>query len=398
MALLTARNIRHNFGGLRAIDDFNLDLHQGELMGLIGPNGAGKTTVFNLITGVYRASEGSIRYRDEELVGRTPHEITALGVLRARFRTSACSATCRCSTTCGSRTSPSRAIRRSRRCSTWAASAARRSASSATRATCWRSSSSSTWPGETASSLPYGHQRRLEIARALATRPELLLLDEPAAGMNPSEIDQLMEFIRWIRREFQLTILLIEHQMKLVMGICERIKVLDFGKTLAEGPPEVVRSDPAGPGSLSRREGGRMSGRRSGRNRRLCRRRLHLEVRDLRVHYDGIQAVHGVSFSVRRGEIVTLIGANGAGKTSILRAISGLIPYDGSVTFAGRDLRGVPAHRIVGLGMAHVPEGRGIFGNLTVRENLRLATWQRRDRQAQRPRPDTGTRDLPAPR
>jgi branched-chain amino acid transport system ATP-binding protein len=104
-------------------------------------------------------------------------------------------------------------------------------------------------------------------------------------------------------------------------------------------------------------------------------------VRDLRVHYDGIQAVHGVTFSVRRGEIVTLIGANGAGKTSILRAISGLIPCDGSVIFAGRDLRGVPAHRIVGLGMAHVPEGRGIFGNLTVRENLRLATWQRRDRQ-----------------
>ncbi len=100
------------------------------------------------------------------------------------------------------------------------------------------------------------------------------------------------------------------------------------------------------------------------------------------MHYDGIQAVHGVSFSVRRGEIVTLIGANGAGKTSILRAISGLIPYNGSVSFAGRDLRGVPAHRIVGLGMAHVPEGRGIFGNLTVRENLRLATWQRRDRQA----------------
>ncbi len=109
---------------------------------------------------------------------------------------------------------------------------------------------------------------------------------------------------------------------------------------------------------------------------------IHLEVRDLRVNYDGIQAVHGVSFSVPRGEIVTLIGANGAGKTSILRAISGLIPYSGSVAFAGHDLRGVPAHRIVGLGMAHVPEGRGIFGNLTVRENLRLATWQRRDRQA----------------
>ena len=108
----------------------------------------------------------------------------------------------------------------------------------------------------------------------------------------------------------------------------------------------------------------------------------HLEVRDLRVTYDGIKAVHGVSFSVVRGEILTLIGANGAGKTSILRAISGLVPFDGTIAFAGRDLRGVPAHRIVGLGMAHVPEGRGIFGNLTVLENLRLATWQRRDRSA----------------
>jgi branched-chain amino acid transport system ATP-binding protein len=107
---------------------------------------------------------------------------------------------------------------------------------------------------------------------------------------------------------------------------------------------------------------------------------LHLEVRDLRVSYDGIHAVHGVSFNVPRGDIVTLIGANGAGKTSILRAISGLVAYRGSVSFAGRDLAGIAAHRIVALGMAHVPEGRGIFGNLTVRENLRLATWQRRDR------------------
>lgn len=105
-----------------------------------------------------------------------------------------------------------------------------------------------------------------------------------------------------------------------------------------------------------------------------------LEVRGLCVHYDGIHALHGVSFSVPRREIITLIGANGAGKTSILRAISGLTPYTGSITFEGHDLEGVPAHRIVGLGIAHVPEGRGIFGNLTVRENLRLATWQRRDK------------------
>ncbi|MFZ1325173.1 MAG: ABC transporter ATP-binding protein [Candidatus Contendobacter sp.] len=106
---------------------------------------------------------------------------------------------------------------------------------------------------------------------------------------------------------------------------------------------------------------------------------LQLEVRDLEVHYDGIRALHGVSFTVLQGEIVTLIGANGAGKTSILRAISGLIPYGGAVVFEGRNLKQTPAHRIVGLGIAHVPEGRGIFGNLTVLENLRLATWQRAD-------------------
>ncbi|MCO5761497.1 MAG: ABC transporter ATP-binding protein [Chromatiaceae bacterium] len=107
---------------------------------------------------------------------------------------------------------------------------------------------------------------------------------------------------------------------------------------------------------------------------------LQLEVRDLEVHYDGIRALHGVSFTVLRGEIVTLIGANGAGKTSILRAVSGLTPYTGSIMFEGQDLKRVPAHQIVGLGIAHVPEGRGIFGNLTVRENLGLATWQRTDK------------------
>lgn len=107
---------------------------------------------------------------------------------------------------------------------------------------------------------------------------------------------------------------------------------------------------------------------------------IQLEVRDLEVHYDGIRALHGVSFSVPKGEIVTLIGANGAGKTSILRAISGLTPYTGAIAFEGQDLRRVPAHQIVGRGIAHVPEGRGIFGNLTVQENLQLATWQRSDK------------------
>ncbi len=242
--LLTASNLRHNFGGLRAIDDFQLDLQEGELMGLIGPNGAGKTTVFNLITGVYRASEGSIRLRGQELVGRTPHEITALRIARTfqnirLFRELSVLDNVRIAHFSQTSYSPLEAllhIGRFRR------EEERIIEHSRELLAIFKLEHLAS---ERASSLPYGYQRRLEIARALATGPELLLLDEPAAGMNPAEIDQLMEFILWIRREFKLTILLIEHQMKLVMGICERIKVLDFGRTLAEGRPEAVRIDPA---------------------------------------------------------------------------------------------------------------------------------------------------------
>jgi branched-chain amino acid transport system ATP-binding protein len=244
MALLTASNVGHSFGGLRAVAGFNLELQPGELMGLIGPNGAGKTTVFNLITGVYRASEGSIRFRDHELVGLTPHEITALHVARSfqnirLFRDLSVLDNVRIACFSQTQYSPLEALLHLGRYRNEERRIRERSRE------LLAIFKLEHLADETASSLPYGSQRRLEIARALATGPELLLLDEPAAGMNPAEIDQLMEFILWIRREFKLTILLIEHQMKLVMGICERIQVLDFGRTLAEGTPEVVRNDPA---------------------------------------------------------------------------------------------------------------------------------------------------------
>ena len=243
MALLTATKVRHHFGGLCAIADFNLDLHQGELMGIIGPNGAGKTTVFNLITGVYRASEGSIRLRETELVGLTPHQITARRIARTfqnirLFRDLSVLDNVRIAHYAKTRYSPLEALFQLGR---YRREEQRIIEHSRDLLAIFKLEHLA---GETARNLPYGSQRRLEIARALATGPELLLLDEPAAGMNPAEIDQLMDFIRWIREQFQLTILLIEHQMQLVMGICERIKVLDFGETLAEGPPEVIRNDP----------------------------------------------------------------------------------------------------------------------------------------------------------
>ena len=243
MALLVATRVKHYFGGLCAVADFNLELQSGELVGVIGPNGAGKTTIFNLITGVYRASEGSIRLRDIELVGKTPHQITALRVGRTfqnirLFRDLSVLDNVRIAHYAQVRYSPLEALLhlgRYRREEERIIENSRRLLSIF---------KLEHLAGETAKNLPYGSQRRLEVARHVAFRSQLFLLGGPAAGMNPNEIDQLMEFIQWIRREFQLTILLIEHQMKLVMGICERIKVLDFGETLAEGPPEAIQNDP----------------------------------------------------------------------------------------------------------------------------------------------------------
>jgi branched-chain amino acid transport system ATP-binding protein len=243
MTLLTATKVKHYFGGLCAVSDFNLQLHYGDLMGIIGPNGAGKTTIFNLITGVYRASEGSIRLRNTELVGKTPHQITALRVGRTfqnirLFRDLSVLDNVRIAHYAQANYSPLEALLHLGR---YRREEQRIIENSQRLLAIFKLEH---LVGETAKNLPYGLQRRLEIARALAIGPELLLLDEPAAGMNPNEIDLLMEFIQWIRAEFKLTILLIEHQMKLVMGICERITVLDFGETLVEGPPEVIQNHP----------------------------------------------------------------------------------------------------------------------------------------------------------
>ncbi len=243
MTLLTANKVKHYFGGLCAVSDFNLQLYTGDLMGIIGPNGAGKTTIFNLITGVYHASEGSIRLRNTELVGKTPHQITALRIGRTfqnirLFRDLTVLDNVRIAHYAQVNYSALEALLHIGR---YRCEEQRIIENSQRLLSIFKLEHLA---GETAKNLPYGLQRRLEIARALAIGPELLLLDEPAAGMNPNEIDQLMEFIQWIRREFKLTILLIEHQMKLVMGICERITVLDFGETLVEGPPELIQNHP----------------------------------------------------------------------------------------------------------------------------------------------------------
>jgi branched-chain amino acid transport system ATP-binding protein len=243
MYLLKAEGLTHFFDGLCAVSDFNFTIAPRELVGIIGPNGAGKTTVFNLLTGVYRATQGSISLEGVEIVGMKPHRITSLGIARTfqnirLFKELSVLDNVRVAHYSQVGYSPFESLFHIGR---YRDEERRIIARSMELLEAFKMDHISQ---EIAKNLPYGFQRRLEIARALATHPKLLLLDEPAAGMNQGEIVQLMAFIQQIRRTYDLTILLIEHQMRLVMGICERLVVLDFGATIASGKPEEVRNDP----------------------------------------------------------------------------------------------------------------------------------------------------------
>lgn len=241
--VLEIEGLTHYFDSLRAVHDFSVTIKEGELVGLIGPNGAGKTTVFNLVTGVYRPTAGSIRYNGAQLVGLPSHEIIQMGIARTfqnirLFANLTVLDNVLIAFHPHARYGLTDSILQTRRFREREKILIERSQE------LLAIFGLEERQNDIAGSLPYGLQRRLEIARALATEPRLLLLDEPAAGMNPQEIDQLMELIHFIRDRFRLTIFLVEHRMRLVMNICEWITVMDFGEIIARGKPEDVRSDP----------------------------------------------------------------------------------------------------------------------------------------------------------
>ncbi len=243
-AALEVRNVSLSFGGLRAVTDFSLSVPAGALLGLIGPNGAGKTTVFNLLTGVYRPDAGDIEIGGMSILGKKPHQICALGAART-FQNirlfGELSVLDNVRVACHQR-SRSGLLAATLRTPAFQ----REEAGQMARARLLLSLFGLEGHAQDeARSLPYGKQRRLEIARALATSPQLLLLDEPAAGMNPQEKVELRDLIRRVRDEFKCAILLIEHDMGLVMRVCERIAVLNYGAKLAEGTPEEIQRHPA---------------------------------------------------------------------------------------------------------------------------------------------------------
>ena len=231
------------FGGLVAVNELDMNVHEGEIYGLIGPNGAGKTTIFNLLTGVYQPTSGELYFQGQRIDGLKPYEISRRGISRT-FQ--------------NIRLFPSMSVLEN------VMTACHRHAKQNLLDAVLRLPrferderehrefamelleifGLARFRDEGGTSLPYGSQRRLEIVRALATRPKLLLLDEPAAGMNPSEQEDLMQLIKQIRDRFGLTILLVEHNMKVVMGVCERIQVVDYGKSIALGLPDEIKNDP----------------------------------------------------------------------------------------------------------------------------------------------------------
>ncbi|WP_366923464.1 ABC transporter ATP-binding protein [Metallumcola ferriviriculae] len=231
------------FGGLTAVSQVDMTLNKGELIGLIGPNGAGKTTIFNLLTGVYVPSKGDILFMGKSISGKKPYQVTAEGVARTfqnirLFADLSVLDNVKIAYHWHGKYNLASSLLR---LPGYFAGEKKMTEDAVELLDIFNLADKK---DEIAKNLPYGLQRRLEIARALAAGPKLLLLDEPAAGMNPLETRDLMDLIRWIRNEFNLTVLLIEHDMSLVMGVCERIYVLDYGKIIAEGLPDEIKANP----------------------------------------------------------------------------------------------------------------------------------------------------------
>ena len=243
-AILELQGLRRAFGSIRAVDGVDLCFGSPGIYGLIGPNGAGKTTVFNLITGVYKPTEGSFFLDGKRMNGKKTHQIVHAGIARTfqnirLFKKMTVIENVKAAMLEHLTYQMPQAIFRTRKY--WEQEAAITERAKELLAVVHLSGKEDLQ----ADNLPYGQQRRLEIARALATKPKLLLLDEPAAGMNPQETEELGEFIREIKEKFNLTVFMIEHHMNLVMGISDRIYVIDFGRQIAEGTPEEVRDNPA---------------------------------------------------------------------------------------------------------------------------------------------------------
>ena len=344
-----AAAVSRSFAGVHALEDVTLELQRHEVVGLIGPNGAGKTTLVNVMTGFDRPTSGSVELDGEDVTRWSPHRRGAHGLARTFQHSHSFHAL---------------SVRENVEVAALGAGAGAARGPRAARRSC--SSCSGCRVGRCpAPTLAHGDERRLGVARALATEPRYVLMDEPAAGLPEAEVPEFAAVVRSVRDDHDAGVLLIDHNMALIMEVCDRIQVLDQGRTLAEGTPDEIRANLDVAAAY------------------LGESAVHeeaddltpvLEVDELDVRYGGVAAVRGLSLEVGSGEIVGLIGPNGAGKSTTLHAIMGLVPAERGDDPARTDARCAAARPSASRasGVALVPEGRRIFAGLTVEENLRL--------------------------
>ncbi|MER3455846.1 MAG: ABC transporter [candidate division GAL15 bacterium] len=366
VSLLQVRGLSKRFGGVLALWRCDLDVQPGEVHALIGPNGAGKTTLVNLVSGLLAPTEGRIVFRGVDITGLPPHERALLGIARTFQVTNLFpqdTVLGNLSLVVQARTGSSFRF--------------------------WRPVAQETFLEQEARSyarrvdlhgrlevpvraLSHGEQRQLEVGLALAAEPRLVVLDEPTSGMGQEESRAVVELIQRLRGE--VAILLVEHDMDVVFQVADRITVLVDGRVVASGPPEVVREDPeVHRAYLGHALEEARAPRASSRPRAQANASgpALLEVQGLEASYGTSQVLFGVDLRVPSGHVVTLLGRNGMGKTTTVRALAGLLrPKAGRVRFAGGEIQGQPPEVVASLGVALVPEGRQIFPNLTVRENL----------------------------
>ena len=351
MTLLEAQQVSKSFRGLRAVSNVSLAVETNTITALIGPNGAGKTTLFNLIAGTTALDAGKILFSGNRIDGLRPDQLCELGIARTfQIVKPFNGLTVLDNVIVGALKGNPRLSDAQRQ----AESILEHLGLGAKR-------------DLPASVLTLPDRKRLEVARAIATRPKLLLLDEALAGLRPTECEPMIEFLREINRREGVTILLIEHVMRAVMALAHSVTVLHQGEVVARGTPEEIVREPAVLECYLGVDAAMMS--------------VLLEVRDLDVFYEDAQALSGVSLDVPNGEIVAIVGSNGAGKSTLIRAIAGIErARAGSISFSGRDLGGLDSHEICNLGIGQVAEGRQLFPSLTTLENLQMGAMLPRGR------------------
>jgi ABC-type branched-subunit amino acid transport system ATPase component len=400
MAFLTVQDVTLHFGGVAALQNVSTTMEAGEFRGVIGPNGAGKSTLINVISRFYPPTRGFVHLDGIELTRVPAHTVARHGVARTFQNLELFEAmTVLDNVLVGDHTQQRAGFWSTALQAPWALRDERQARKRAMAAL--DEVGLAAWWHRPASALSFGQRRLLELARALVHRPRLLLLDEPANGLSPPVLQHFVDVVLHYRERYGMAVLLVEHVIKLVLALCERITVLDNGSVIAEGSPDAIQRDPqvitaylgqqvaqeARYGAHSTPVGARRLKDTLTPNvdadhtatpdeRAAAAQPVLLEVTDVDSYYGKIRILHQASLRVHRGEVVALLGGNGSGKSTMLRTVSGFVqPRRGTVVFAGKPLHGQRPDRIVRQGIIHVPQGREIFPKLTVRENLSMGAY-----------------------